>query len=44
LAFNVHDLVDTIAEDGPTIAIVGIVAYIGYSILKDYNKKGKVGK
>ena len=33
MSYNVHKLIDTVAEDGPTIALVGIALYIGYKVI-----------
>ena len=44
MAYNIHNFLDTVAEDGPMIAVTAIVAYIGYNILKDINRKGHVGE
>jgi hypothetical protein len=35
MAYNVHDFIDTACEDGPAIAAVGIIMYIGYRVLVD---------
>ena len=39
MVFTVDGFIDTVCEDGPKIAIVGLAAYVAYKIYTDYKDR-----